>query len=496
MGKYILKRILLFIPTLIVISLLAFIISLNSPTDPVEKLVQSAANDSDLNAESSATEKLRFEVRKRLGLDLPVFYISLGSIAECDTLYRVADRSHQDMLSKLTSQYGNWSYIESYYHTLLTYSIKSDAYKPDSISKIGYTKNQLNNILNETSLNVRNLLEISDDIRIVATIKSLRKSYSENSILFEGLSKELGALETAYEQVKNNRKKWKIFIPNFTWNGMDNQYNLWLFGSKKRNRLGIIRGDFGSSYIDNKPVGQKMKEMFPYSFFLVVVSIILAYFISIPLGIYSAYKKGALFDNVSSVVVFMLYSLPSFFVATWLLYKFANPDNYWWFHPNGVKDPDTYNNDWGFLSLDKIRHQAPYFVLPIIAFTYSSFAFISRIMRVSMIDVMASDYIRTARAKGLSEKRVVLKHALKNALLPIITMFSNIFPAAIGGSVILETIFGIPGMGSAIYEAVLGVDIPMIVAVFTLTGVLTVIGYLSSDILYVLADPRISYEKK
>ena len=232
MGKYILKRILLFIPTLIVISLLAFIISLNSPTDPVEKLVQSAANDSDLNAESSATEKLRFEVRKRLGLDLPVFYISLGSIAECDTLYRIADRSHQDMLSKLTSQYGNWSYIESYYHTLLTYSIKSDAYKPDSISKIGYTKNQLNNILNETSLNVRNLLEISDDIRIVATIKSLRKSYSENSILFEGLSKELGALETAYEQVKNNSKKWKIFIPNFTWNGMDNQYNLWLFGSK------------------------------------------------------------------------------------------------------------------------------------------------------------------------------------------------------------------------------------------------------------------------
>ena len=496
MEKYILKRILIFIPTLIVISLLAFIISLNSPTDPVEKLVQSAANDSDINAESSATEKLRSEVRKRLGLDLPVFYISFGSIAECDTLYRITDRSHQKMLSQLTSQYGNWSEIESYYQTLISYSTKSDSYKPDSTSKIGYTKNQLNNILNETSLNVRNLLEISDDARIVATLESLQKSYSANTILFEGLFEELNALEKSYEKLKSNSEKWKTYIPNFNWNGMDNQYNLWLFGSKKRNRLGIIRGDFGSSYIDNKPVGQKMNEMFPYSFFLVVVSIILAYFISIPLGIYSAYKKGSLFDNVSSVIVFMLYSLPSFFVATWLLYKFANPDNFWWFHLNGVKDPDTYNNDWGLFSLEKIRHQAPYFVLPIIAFTYSSFAFISRIMRVSMVDVMASDYIRTARAKGLSEKRVVLKHALKNALLPIITMFSNIFPAAIGGSVILETIFGIPGMGSAIYEAVLAVDIPMIVAVFTLTGVLTVIGYLFSDILYVLADPRISYEKK
>jgi len=487
---------LLFIPTLVVISLLAFIISLNSPTDPVEKLVQSAANDSDLNAESSATEKLRFEVRKRLGLDLPVFYLSIGSLAECDTLYRISDRSHQDMLSKLTGQYGNWSQIEKYYHKLLTYSQKSDSYLPDSLAKTGYTKNQLNNILNETSLYVRNLLEISDDTRIVATIESLRKSYSENSILFEGLLKELAGLEIAYEQLKNNSEKWKTYIPYFTWNGMNNQYNLWLFGSKKRNRSGVVRGDFGSSYIDNKPVGQKMKEMFPYSFFLVIVSIILAYFISIPLGIYSAYKKGSVFDNISSVVVFMLYSLPGFFVATWLLYKFANPDNFWWFHPNGVKDPDTFNKDWGLFSLEKIRHQAPYFVLPVVAFTYSSFAFISRIMRVSMIDVMASDYIRTARAKGLSENSVVLKHALRNALLPIITMFSNIFPAVIGGSVILETIFGIPGMGSAIYEAVLGVDIPMIVAVFTLTGVLTVIGYLSSDILYVLADPRITYEKK
>ena len=117
--------------------------------------------------------------------------------------------------------------------------------------------------MNETSLNVRNLLEISDDTRIVATIESLRKSYSENSILFKGLLKELSALEIAYDQVKNNSEKWKTYIPNFTWNGIDNQYNLWLFGSKKRNRLGIVRGDFGSSYIDNKPVGQKMKEMFP-----------------------------------------------------------------------------------------------------------------------------------------------------------------------------------------------------------------------------------------
>ena len=109
-----------------------------------------------------------------------------------------------------------------------------------------------------------------------------------------------------------------------------------------------------------------------------------------------------------------------------MLYQFSNPDNLLWFPSNGVKNPATYNNDWSSFSLDSIKHQAPYFVLPIIAFTYSSFAFTSRIMRVSMIDVLGADYIRTARAKGLSERKVVLKHGLRNGLLPIITMFSNV----------------------------------------------------------------------
>lgn len=480
---------------MIIISLLAFVISLNSPTDPVERLVNSAANESDLNAESSATEKLRQEVRARLGLDLPVFYISFGSLAECDTLYKIPERSHQKMLSSLTNRFGNWEYINFYYQSIKGFSKKTDEFKPDSNLISSYSKNELNELLNQTSLQVRNLLEVSNEERIEATIKELEKTFNNHSKLFKPLLSEPKILANAFNNVKENSEVWKTNIPSFSWNGLDNQYNIWLFGSEERNRGGVIRGDFGESYIDSKPIGEKMSEMFPISFFLVIVSIILAYLISIPLGIYSAYKKGSMFDSFSSVLVFMLYSLPSFFVATWLLYQFANPDNLRWFPTGGIKNPDTFNADWGFFSLERIKHQAPYFVLPIIAYTYSSFAFTSRIMRVSMVDVMASDYIRTARAKGLTERKVVLKHALRNGLLPIITMFANIFPAAIGGSVILETIFGIPGMGSAVYEAVLGIDIPMITAVFTLTGALTVTGYLFADVLYVITDPRISYSK-
>ena len=114
-------------------------------------------------------------------------------------------------------------------------------------------------------------------------------------------------------------------------------------------------------------------------------------------------------------------------------------------------------------------------------------------MRFGMIEVVSQDYIRTARAKGLGEKKVILKHALRNSLLPILTVFASIFPIAIGGSVIIEVIFSIPGMGVEVYNSILNYDYPMIITVFTITGFLTMLGYLIVDILYAVVDPRISY---
>ncbi|MDC0202034.1 ABC transporter permease, partial [Flavobacteriales bacterium] len=212
-----------------------------------------------------------------------------------------------------------------------------------------------------------------------------------------------------------------------------------------------------------------------------------------PIGIYSAYRKDSNADKALSLILFILYSLPSFFVGTMLLLQFANPDYFAWFPESGIKDPLTFNKEWNIFNWDRIQHQAPYLVLPLITYTYSSFAFLSRIMRVGMIEVMSQDYIRTARAKGLSERTVILKHALRNSLLPIITVFAAIFPMSIGGSIIIEVIFSIPGMGFEIYQAILNSDYPMIIAFFTVTGFLTMLGYLVADILYALVDPRISY---
>ncbi len=215
---------------------------------------------------------------------------------------------------------------------------------------------------------------------------------------------------------------------------------------------------------------------------------------SVPLGIYSAYKKDSPQDRTASVVLFILYSLPSFFVGTLLLFWFSNPDNLYWFPESGIQNPITWDENWKWYELQALKHRMPYLVLPLITYTYGSFAFLSRIMRIGMIEVVGQDYIRTARAKGLSEKVVILKHALRNSLLPIITVFAAVFPVSVGGSIIIEYIFTIPGMGLEIFNAIQNQDYPMIITFFTLAGFLTMVGYLVSDILYAVVDPRISYK--
>ncbi|HCK20728.1 MAG TPA: diguanylate cyclase, partial [Bacteroidetes bacterium] len=151
-------------------------------------------------------------------------------------------------------------------------------------------------------------------------------------------------------------------------------------------------------------------------------------------------------------LLFLLYSMPAFWVATLLLMNFANPDVIRLFPSSGVAP--TGGIPEGSSWWEWLRITLPYLVLPTICYTYAQLAFLSRITRVAALEVLQQDYIRTARAKGLSEGKVLYRHAFRNALLPVITVFANVFPAAIGGSVILETIFTIPGMGRAIIEAI------------------------------------------
>tara|TARA_B100000900_G_scaffold150738_1_gene128089 strand:+ start:2308 stop:3786 length:1479 start_codon:yes stop_codon:yes gene_type:complete len=492
MLKYTIQRLITFIPMLIAISLIAFIISINAPGDPVERLSKSAGNEGGAEQESGASKKEKQEIRKRLGLDLPIFYINIGSIASSDTLYKIQDKYHKKNLKALTHQSGNWRNVSNYYKNLLSFYDEIKIIKANKIisDNPNLSLNDINESINILSIETNSLLEKSDKKTIEIKINQIKQIISEKYYLTH-LTSSFSILESNYNKIFTQSTKWKNYIPSIKWYGANNQYHLWLLGNGK-DRNGIIRGDFGISYMDGQQISTKIWDKVWISFALALISIIIAYVVSIPIGIYSAYKNNSATDKGISLVLFILYSMPTFFVGVLLLLAFANPDNLSWFPVAGIQDASTFDPEWS--NFKKIQHRLPYLVLPIITYTYGSFAFLSRIMRIGMIDIVSQDYIRTARAKGLGEKKVILKHALRNSLLPIITVFAAIFPSAVGGSVIIEIIFSIPGMGTEIYAAILNYDYPMIITFFTLVGFLTMIGYLVSDLLYALVDPRISYK--
>ena len=495
MLKYLLRRLFIFIPTLVVISLLAFLLISKAPGDPVSKLMNTAEDQTVNKSNTYFQEEL---IRKSLGLDLPLFYFSLSNLATPDTLYKIKDAYIRKTNEHLIYKYGNWNNIVRFHQSINKF-----------ISVLLVSKKQINDSANyelkskiQNSIYLLSSLNLLWDERLLDyKINQIETTITEikSSLSVSDYSK-LKDLRQSYHDLIYETSCWKYYIPVIHFYPK-NQYGQWLFGDG--NWLtgkgsvyckGIIRGDFGKSYATKLPVIEELKHRLPWSLFFTLISVILAYLISVPLGIKSAVRSGKFFDRSSTILVFILYSLPAFWFATLLLMVFANPDVFAIFPASGVGPPGGIPE--GTSILKWLNLTWPHLVLPTIAYTYSSFAFISRIVKSSMTEVLNQDFIRTAKAKGLSENQIVYKHAFRNSLLPVITLFANIFPAAIGGSVILETIFSIPGMGQEIYQAIFNQDYPVVVAVFTFTGVLTLFAYLLADILYALADPRISFSNK
>ncbi|MDP8298719.1 MAG: ABC transporter permease [Candidatus Tantalella remota] len=260
------------------------------------------------------------------------------------------------------------------------------------------------------------------------------------------------------------------------------QYLLWM----KR----FLSLDFGRSFIDNQPVSAKILSRLPATLLLQGVSLLVIFCIAIPLGIISAVKRGSVFDRVTTILVFIGYAMPTFWLALLLILFF------------GVKlqlFPVSGMSPWyaaymgGFARLKDLGW---HLVLPVAATAFGSLAALSRYSRSSMIEVLNENYILTAKAKGLSRGRVILVHALRNALLPIVTIVGLTLPVLISGSFIFETIFAWPGMGRLGYEAIMSYDYPVVMGVGVIATLLTLTGILLSDILYAAVDPRIRLGSK
>lgn len=248
----------------------------------------------------------------------------------------------------------------------------------------------------------------------------------------------------------------------------------------------LARLDFGNSLSgDHRPVWDKIKERLPLTLSLNIISLILILGISIPIGVFSALYQGGWFDRSMTIFVFIGFAMPSFWLALLLMMAFGI---YWPVFPiSGVTSLDfEYLSFWG-KTWDLLRH----LTLPIFVFTITGLAGMSRFMRTSMLEVLRQDYILTAKAKGLPTRVVVFKHAMRNALMPVITILGLSVPSLIGGSVIVESVFSLPGLGQLFYQSVLARDYPLIMGNLVLVSVLTLAGNLLADLGYSLADPRI-----
>jgi peptide/nickel transport system permease protein len=472
MLKYIFKRILLFVPTLFIISLLTFFLSTNVPGDPVEQMLNSNS-EMGSSAKAQAAEKAYIAKRKQLGLDLPTFYFSISNQATPKDLYDIPKKFHRENLTKLIDKYGNWNEINAYYNSLKDLdvaigNVESDSVNADAIIAI--------------KADIQQLFVESDDNAVQVALKDMQTQtkVAEN---LRVMSAEITKTENLYNEVVNKPTVSKKFIPAIHWYGIKNQYHQWI--------TKFMKGDFGISYQDEKPVKTVIWEAIRWTVLLSIISILLTYLIAIPLGVVSAANKGGMKDQTISTSLFILYSLPSFWVATLLIMFFGGGDFFNLFPSFGV--PQSTENMSFFA---KFTNYVWHLTLPIICYTYGGLAFISRQMRGAMVNSLSQDYVRTARAKGLDEEKVLWKHAIKNSLLPIITLFANVFPLAISGAVALELIFSIPGMGKTAYEALVARNYPVVYTIVMFSAILTLVGYLVADILYAVVDPRISYNKK
>lgn len=471
MWRYLIKRLLLILPTLWLISVLAFMISHKVGVSPVLGQCGSILTQRNLAVLRSCQQ----QKIKRFRLDKPPFYFAIQSLAEPDTLYRILEARERDALEYLLHQHGNWANVQEWRRSQKRLLRQSLALKAETDSLRSEARELQTGRIKTLQRRV-NDLQFYGDFRQLGQIVAGIDSLCQLDSVFVPLFEERSQLHVQLEVLRQAEERWRLFVPSFQWHGFDNQYHAWLSNV-------LRRGDFGYS-MNNSNISDKIGSLFYYTAILALLGSILILLIGVPMGVLAAQQKDGWWDRLSAMLVFAFRAVPEFWLGLVLLMFFANPDYLNWFDSVFVPSNPT---PWKLVSR---------YILPLIAYSYGSLAIVSRTVRASMLEQLNSDYVRTARAKGLSYKRVVYRHALRNALIPLVSIFAGLLPAMVGGSVILETVFGIPGMGRELFVAIKDNDAPILLAMFSLLGFLTMLGYLLTDILYQLVDPRIRLGQK
>ena len=477
MWQFIGKRLAALVLSFGLIAVAGFILVENTPGDPVRQLMVSSgiSYSGKLDVHHHNYDVLY----RKLGLDKPAFYVTWTSCAVPDSFYFLPDVERRNQLVKLSAATGNATAVYNFRKSL------------EELQAVILLKKDSNALLNERFIFASEKLLHATDVHFLTEILN-------DKLWSEAHPDELTAMQ--YRKVRNyfntvfsNTKPWKHWIPSIGFN-CDNRFHYWVFGRNTNDgstasTRGICRGDFGNSYFSHRPVTEMIGHPLKITLIISLLAIFLSLFVSIPLGGLLVLYKNTWLGKTIPLLMNFIFAIPIFFMATLLMEIFANPDVLSWFPVSGIGPIGGIPE--GTSWLHRLCISIPYFVLPVITYFYGITVFFTRMVQAQLSNESDMDYIRTARAKGLSEKAVIFIHAMRNSFFPVLTISLDILPVMLSGSVLLESLFSIPGLGLTIIAAVQNQDHPVLIACFVLLGFAISTMYLVLDILYKIIDPRL-----
>lgn len=458
MSKFWLKKVLYFIPSLLVLSLLCFTLSKLTPDDPV--LTELGLPVEELSGNQNKFDEFRNQyvrIVEKNGYHLPLFYISISSMAGTGDLDNILYLPEKKIAKKILAHNGNIDDLQEYLHA------KKDFLSENTSNLQPYLLQTLDTA--SSPLEIRSIFsQITKAENYIASSKSERLS---NSIL----------------QLNSKRDSWKSKIPIIQWNGSNNQYHRWM--SK------ILSGNWGNSSRDNRPVWQKIWPAFKWTVSINAFAILMIVFISVFWGIYSSTRPQQLFTRLTYSGLFLISSLPVFLLAIIALLVFTGTGTLGIFPTPGafpISGPGS--------SVTNIIRIIPFLILPLIVIILYGIPGLSRQVHNVMTAELQKEYVNASILRRIPARRVINQYAWKNALGILSVYLGRLIPALVSGSIVIESIFNLPGMGSLLIGSIIARDAPVVFGIVLLGGSFSILGLLVADAVMYKMDPNILQKKK
>lgn len=462
---HIVKRLALGIPTLLIISSIVFFLSKVLPGNAGTYLLEDNMR-LETQAQMEVRQSIYNEYMVRTGQNLPLFYLNLTSLAEPDTLYRVFPVSHQSLLQKLCFQFGNWLEIKDYYNAILDFQKAENE----------YFRRNTGNIKSFIYSNL--LFEKNTEESIEHILQEIETNIQSTDNSNEYYKDSFYSLKARYLIMKSSQNPYAKFVPTINWYGSENQYHRWI--------TDLFKGDMGISLRNRRPVTENIGEALGVTLIMTTASLMFAWIVSFAIGIFINLPFGETSARPILSFLYFLDTLPLFLVSFLLLLTFSSNDFSGLLPSFGLGNYELVENP--LLRLfELLKHLA----LPIFCMTLVSLPYLVGQINRAIKETQKMEFVQTAMAKGLSEQVVLYKHILRNALMPLITVFTENLPSLIGGALVVEVVFAIPGMGRLLIGAVNGRDYTVVLGIVILVAIVKILSNILADVLYLFSDPRI-----